>query len=76
MESDHPISDLRRETKKNLEKGLVNAEPDRIQLNDLMLGALVIIAAVVSMTNFSFSVGSIANITALTIFLYIIQKKL
>lgn len=65
-------SDLRRQTRKNLEKGLMSAEPDRIQLNDLMLGALVIIAAVISMTNFSFSVGSIANITALTIFLYII----
>lgn len=65
-------SDLRRQTRKQLEKGLLSAEPDRIQINDIMLGALVIIAAVISMTDFSFSVGSIANITALTLFLYLI----
>lgn len=65
-------SDLRRQTRKQLEKGLLSAEPDRIQINDIMLGALVVIAAVISMTDFSFSVGSIANITALTLFLYLI----
>lgn len=68
----HNTSDLRRQTRKQLEKGLLNAEPDRIQINDIMLGALVVIAAVVSMTDFSFSVGSIANITALTVFLYLV----
>lgn len=68
----HNTSDLRRQTRKQLEKGLLSAEPDRIQINDIMLGALVIIAAVISMTDFSFSVGSIANITALTLFLYLI----
>lgn len=71
-EESYKSSDLRRETRKNLEKGLINSEPDRIQINDIMLGALVIIAAIVSMTDFSFSLGSIANITALTLFLYMI----
>jgi hypothetical protein len=37
-----------------------------------MLGALVIIAAVLSFTDFSFSAGDWKNLTALTLFLYII----
>jgi hypothetical protein len=65
-------NEFRRQTRKNLEKGIVTAEPDKLQINDIMLGALVIIAAVISLTDFSFSIGSIANITALTIFLYLI----
>jgi hypothetical protein len=65
-------NEFRRQTRKNLEKGIVTAESDKLQINDIMLGALVIIAAVISLTDFSFSIGSIANITALTIFLYLI----
>ena len=65
-------NELRRQARKNLEKGIVTAEPDKLQINDIMLAALVIIAAVISLTDFSFSIGSIANITALTIFLYLI----
>ncbi len=65
-------NELRRQARKNLERGIVTAEPDKLQINDVMLGALVIIAAVISLTDFSFSIGSIANITALTIFLYLI----
>lgn len=65
-------AELRRQARKNLEKGIINVESDKLQLNDIMLGALVIIAAVMSMTDFSFSLGNLANITAITIFLYLI----
>lgn len=65
-------SEQRRQLRKNIERGIAGAEPDRIQMNDLMLGALVIIAAIVSFTDFTLSFKSIANITAITIFLYII----
>jgi hypothetical protein len=37
-----------------------------------MLGALVVIAAVLSFTDFSFSAGDWKNLTALTLFLYVI----
>ena len=74
MNDDFKVSEQRRQTRKALEKGIAGAEPDRIQMNDLMLAALVIIAAVISFTDFSFTIGSIANITALTIFLYIITN--
>lgn len=65
-------AEKRRQTRRMLEKGVASAEPDRIQMNDIMLGALVLIAAVISFTDFSFSFGDIRNFTALTIFLYII----
>ena len=63
-------AEKRRQTRRALEKGAASSEPDRIQLNDVMLGALVLIAAIISFTDFSFSFGDIANFTALTIFLY------
>lgn len=66
------MSERRRETRKNIEKGIVANEPDRIQLSDFMLVALVIIAAVLSFTDFSFSAGDWKNLTALTVFLYLI----
>jgi hypothetical protein len=62
-------SEARRELRRSIENGVAS---EHFQLSDLMLGALVMIAAVVSFTDFSFSVGSFANFTALTIFLYII----
>lgn len=62
----------RRNTRRDFERGVIANEPDRFQLNDLMLGALVIIAAVLSFTDFSFSAGDWKNLTALTLFLYII----
>jgi hypothetical protein len=63
-------SEKRRQVRKSFEANISN--PDKFQLNDLMLGALVIIAAIVSFTDFSLSWGNIRNFTALTIFLYII----
>lgn len=62
----------RRNTRRDFERGVINNEPDRFQLNDLMLGALVLIAAVLSFTDFSFSAGDWTNLTALTLFLYFI----
>ena len=62
----------RRNTRRDFERGVIQNEPDRFQLNDLMLGALVVIAAVLSFTDFSFSAGDWKNLTALTLFLYII----
>ena len=62
----------RRNTKRDFERSLIANEPDRFQLNDLMLGAMVVIAAALSFTDFSFSAGDWKNLTALTIFLYVI----
>lgn len=56
--------------RKRAEKRILKA--DQIHTNDVMLAALVVIAATVSFTDFSFSLGSLANITALTVFLYIV----
>ena len=65
-------SDLRREFRKNVERGIAGKEPDRIQLNDVMLYLLVIIAAAISFTDFTLSFGELKNFTALTAFLYIV----
>lgn len=62
----------RRNNRRDFERGVIANEPDRFQLNDLMLGAMVIIAAVLSFTDFSFSAGDWKNLTALTLFLYVI----
>ncbi len=62
----------RRNNRRDFERGIIANEPDRFQLNDLMLGAMVIIAAVLSFTDFSFSAGDWKNLTALTLFLYVI----
>lgn len=63
-------AEKRRNSRKELEKNL--ADTDHLQLNDLMLGAMVVIAGVVSFADFTFSLTNIANITALTIFLFIV----
>lgn len=63
-------AEKRRQARKNFEKGA--SDPDKFQLNDLMLGALVLIAALISFTDFSLSWGSFRNFTALIVFLYII----
>jgi hypothetical protein len=76
-ESDHNFdykqsAENRRNTRRDFERGIISNEPDRFQLNDIMLGALVVIAAILSFTDFSFSAGDWKNLTALTLFLYII----
>lgn len=65
-------SEARREFRRSVEGSAARKDYDRIQLNDIMLGALVIIAAIISFTDFSFSIGNVANFTAITIFLYIV----
>lgn len=66
-------AEKRRQTRRMLEKGAANTNADRVQINDIMLVALVLIAAIISFTDFSFSIGDLANFTALTIFLYCIS---
>jgi hypothetical protein len=74
MDINHEVSssEKRRNAKRDFERGLISNAPDKFQLNDLALGALVIIAALLSLTEFSFSAGDWKNLTALTLFLYII----
>lgn len=73
MDADFEYSaDKRRAFKRDIERGIISNEPDKFQMNDLMLGAVVAIAAVMSLTDFSLSWGDFKNLTALTIFLYIV----
>ena len=77
MEEEHNFdykqsAEKRRNTRREFERGVISNEPTRVQVNDIMLGALVIIAAVLSFTDFSFSAGDWKNLTALTLFLYVI----
>lgn len=65
-------SEMRRETRRIVEKDIANRSSDRVIMNDIMLAALVLIAAAISFTDFTLSPGSLKNFTALTIFLYII----
>lgn len=65
-------ADKRRSVARDLERGLINTPPDRFQLNDLALGAMVVIAAILSFTEFSLTAGDWKNLTALTLFMYII----
>jgi hypothetical protein len=59
-------AEKRREIRMNLEKR------EKFNLKDLSLVVIVIIAMVVSLTDFTFSMGDIKNLTALTLFLYVI----
>lgn len=73
METNHEFSaEKRRNTRRDFERGVISNTPDKFQINDLALGALVIIAAVLSFTEFTFSAGDWKNLTALTLFLYVI----
>lgn len=47
-------------------------EKHKFQINDIVLGALVLVAAIISFTDFSFSWGDLSSITAITLFMYII----
>ena len=65
-------SELRRKTRANLEGNALSPETDKTPLKDIMLFVLIGLAAVVSMTDFSLSWGTVRDFTALTVFLYII----
>ena len=68
---DNPLSgsDKRRELRRSLEvdTGHIN----KFNMNDLMLAGVVVIAMVLSLTDFTFSLGDFKNFTALTLFLYV-----
>jgi hypothetical protein len=59
-----------RKAEEKQERGLLSEEK-RFGVNDTLLAALVVIAALLSFTDFTFSVGSLRNLTALTLFLYL-----
>lgn len=71
-ESTKTKSDARRDVRRTLEREALGRTPDRIAMNDIMLAVLVLIAAAISFTDFTLSLGSLKNFTALTLFLYII----
>lgn len=62
----------RRNAKRDFERNLINNSPDKFQLNDFALCGMVAIAAILSFTDFSFSAGDWKNLTALTLFLYVV----
>ena len=70
--TDEPLSgsEKRRELRKSLEKD--TGSRDKFGMNDLMLIGIVLIAMVVSLTDFKLSFGDFKNFTALTLFLYVI----
>ena len=74
IESESSYSESRREMRKRLEKGAIDTSSNKLQLNDIMLALLVIIAAVISFTDLSFSFDNIQKLTALTIFLYLVTS--
>lgn len=59
-------AEKRRELRRSIEKH------EKVNLKDVSLVIIVIIAMVVSMTDFTFSLGDFKNLTALTLFLYVI----
>lgn len=61
----------RRQLRRELELESIG-EKHKFQINDIVLGALVLVAAVISFTDFSFSLGDLSSITAITLFMYII----
>lgn len=71
-ESTKAKSDARRDVRRTLEREALGRTPDRIAMNDIMLAVLVLVAAAISFTDFTLSLGSLKNFTALTLFLYII----
>ena len=65
-------TELRGDLRRNLERSVLESNPDKVQVNDFMLGLLVLIAAVVSFTDFKLTFGSIQSFTALTVLLYVV----
>ena len=72
MEKNYSAS--RREARKRMEKGAQENSSDKLFLDNFMLAIMVIIAAIISFTDFSISFGEIKKLTALAIFLYIITS--
>ena len=64
----------RRDTRKRLERGALDSSSDSLFLNNFMLAVMVVIASVISFTDFSLSLGEIKKLTALAIFLYILTS--
>ena len=69
---DNPLSgaDKRRELRRTLEIDIGNV--NKFSMNDLMLAGMVVIAMVISLTDFTLSLGNFKSFTALTLFLYVI----
>lgn len=67
---DKSSAEKRRELRRSLEKD--TASHDKFSMNDVMLIGIVLIAMVISLTDFTFSLGDLKNFTALTLFLYVI----
>lgn len=65
-------AEFRRQTRATLERNAIEAAPDKIQIKDIILILLVIVAAIVSVSEFTFTWPSLKKLTALGIFLYII----
>lgn len=70
METIGTTSDKRRDLRRSLEKDA--SSYSKFGMNDLMLAIIVLIAMVLSLTDFTFSLGEFKNFTALTLFLYVI----
>ena len=73
-EAEQSYSDSRRETRKRLEKGIIDNSPNSLVLNNIMLAIMVIVASAVSFTDFRLSLGKIQELTTLAVFLYIITS--
>lgn len=63
-------ADKRREMRRSLELDASNI--NKISMNDIMLAGIVVIAMVLSLTDFTLSPGDFRNFTALTLFLYVV----
>jgi hypothetical protein len=68
---DVPMSgaEKRRELRRSYEN---HDKLNGFSLNDIVLAGLVIIAMVVSLTDFTFTLGDFKNLTAMTLFLYVV----
>ena len=63
-------ADRRRELRRSLERDASNM--NKFSMNDVMLAGIVAIAMILSLTDFTLSPGDFKNLTALTLFLYVV----
>lgn len=63
-------ADRRRELRRSLERNASNM--NKFSMNDVMLAGIVAIAMILSLTDFTLSPGDFKNLTALTLFLYVV----